>query len=305
MPGISEALRFARITVMVAVAVTLSGCASLTALYFHPQEVWIQTPDRFDIDYEDVWLKADDGIELHAWLLKPDPADKPAVEKDKVILFLHGNAENISTHSRSVFWLVDEGYTVLALDYRGFGASQGRAILPDILMDAKAAAEWLRANYPDQALVVIGQSMGAALAVNFVADYGESYEVSQLVIEAPFAGFRSVAREMLQRSIVGTIVSPLVYLVPSEWDPIDRAPEISVPVMQLHSRMDDVVPISEGEALFQALPETQRCFVASQGPHIASFRFNTFRQHVTDFLLSGDCPSERDTASDSHLKSNQ
>ena len=172
MPGISEAFRLVRISLMLAVAATLSGCASLTTLYFHPQEVWLQTPDRFDIDYEDVWLTADDGTELHAWLLKPEPT----IEQAKVILYLHGNAENISTHSRSVFWLVEKGYTVLALDYRGFGASQGRPILPDVLMDAKAGASWLRDAYPDHSLVVLGQSMGAALAVNFVADYGRDYD---------------------------------------------------------------------------------------------------------------------------------
>ena len=144
MPGISEAFRLVRISVMLVVAATLSGCASLTTLYFHPQEIWLQTPDRFDIDYEDVWLTADDGTELHAWLLKPEPT----IEQAKVILYLHGNAENISTHSRSVFWLVEKGYTVLALDYRGFGASQGRPILPDVLMDAKAGASWLRGCLP-------------------------------------------------------------------------------------------------------------------------------------------------------------
>ncbi|MDQ4422638.1 MAG: alpha/beta fold hydrolase [Thalassolituus sp.] len=292
MPGISDLLyrrwlRSLSIALLVLVPTFwLSGCASLTTLYFHPQEVWVQTPDRFDIDYEDVWLSADDGTELHAWLLKP----APATEKTKVILYLHGNAENISTHSRSVFWLVEEGYTVLALDYRGFGASQGRPILPDVLMDAKAGASWLRGAYPDHSLVVLGQSMGAALAVNFVADYGRDYDVSQLILEAPFAGFRSVAREMLQRTVVGTIVSPLVYLIPSDWDPKDRAPNIHIPVMQLHSPMDPIVPLSEGEVLFEALPADKRCFIASQGPHIASFRYSKFREQVADFLVRGECP---------------
>ena len=292
MPGISDLsyrrwLRGLSVALLIMVpALWLSGCASLTTLYFHPQEVWLQTPDRFDIDYEDVWLSADDGTELHAWLLKPEPT----IEQAKVILYLHGNAENISTHSRSVFWLVEKGYTVLALDYRGFGASQGRPILPDVLMDAKAGADWLRDAYPDHSLVVLGQSMGAALAVNFVADYGRDYDVSQLILEAPFAGFRSVAREMLQRTVVGTIVSPLVYLIPSDWDPKDRAPNIHIPVMQLHSRMDEVVPVSEGQVLYDALPESMRCYVASKGPHIASFRYNKFREQVADFLVRGVCP---------------
>jgi len=269
-------------------AAFLSGCSSLTRLYFQPRALWLQTPDRFGVQYEDVWLTAEDGVKLHAWYLKPETL----VEGSPVVLFFHGNAENVSTHARSIYWLVNEGYRVLALDYRGFGASEGEAALPGVVLDAKAAAGWIVENLPDDRIVVLGQSMGGAVAVNFVADYGSQFPVDQVVIDASFAGFRTVARDILTRSPVGYLLWPFVGLVPDDWEPAKKAPQLTMPVMVMHSRMDQVVSVEEGKALFAALPAEHKCWVDSRGPHVATFHYGMMRSQFLDFIQRGDCPAE-------------
>jgi len=292
MPGISDV--FARLllrsVILLVVVVGMTGCSSLTRLYFHPKTLWLQTPDRFGVAYDDVWLTAADGTNLHAWLLSP-PEGTP--KSDAVVLYLHGNAENISTHSRSIFWLVEAGYSVLALDYRGFGASQGSARMPEVLFDVEAGAAWLANNFPDERLIVLGQSMGAALAITFTADKGEQYGVDLVLAEAPFAGFGSVARAMLQKSVVGFLISPLTYLIPTRWDPREKIGSVQVPVMIMHSRMDDIVPVGESEALMAELPPEKRCFAYTQGPHIGSFRYGVYRELTLEYLVSGVCPKTR------------
>lgn len=77
-----------------------------------PMRPLVRTPAAADLEWEDVSLRAADGTALFAWFL-PVKAGKPR----GTILFLHGNAENISTHLGSVWWLPARGYQVLLLDY--------------------------------------------------------------------------------------------------------------------------------------------------------------------------------------------
>ncbi len=288
MPGISD-MRFIpdKITVRLGLVfisvLALSSCASLTSLYFYPQSVWVQTPDRFGVAYEDVWFESRDGTRLHAWHLKPETPDSTL----PVILYLHGNAENISTHSLSILWMTELGFDVLALDYRGYGASEGRARMPGVLEDVEVAALWWREQNPGRTLAVLGQSMGAAMAVNLAA---QPDAVDMLVAESSFAGFPDVARAALGKAgILGWLVYPFTWLVPDDWDPQAQAAKVRVPALLMHSRMDDVIPYKQGREVYEAMPPGA-CWAESKGPHIGSFRYGDMREHVVEFLRSGACP---------------
>ena len=113
----------------------LSGC---TRLFFFPMQQHVGVPSELGYAYQDVFFSnAEDGIRLHAWLIDPKPARRG------VVYFLHGNAENISTHFRATVWLLESGYQVFALDYRGYGLSQGKPDVPEVFSDIEAGARWL------------------------------------------------------------------------------------------------------------------------------------------------------------------
>ncbi|WP_410963020.1 alpha/beta hydrolase, partial [Salmonella sp. SAL04292] len=87
------------------------------------------------------------------------------------VLYLHGNGGNLSWHLGGTWWLPAEGYQVLMLDYRGYGQSEGQPGLPEVYRDIDAAFAWL-----DQApevkgteRVLLGQSLGGALAIHYLA----------------------------------------------------------------------------------------------------------------------------------------
>ncbi|WP_157729944.1 alpha/beta hydrolase [Bacterioplanes sanyensis] len=268
---------------MLAVLCCLSGCSSLTSVFFYPQQVWIQTPADVGLVYEDVALQAQDGTRLHAWWL---PAQQ---DGDWVVLYLHGNAENISSHFRSIDWLPAEGVSVLALDYRGFGASEGRPMLPAVFMDIEAAAMWLRQRHPDKKLAVLGQSIGAALAVPFVSKAQQRYQIDALFLEAPLASYSQVARHALSQSWIGYLIWPATWLLPSDWDPIDHANGIRVPTMIMHSTDDDIIPYQHGRRVYDALENVKACWHDSQGGHIASYVVPNLRRKTLWFLREGRC----------------
>ncbi|WP_420590432.1 alpha/beta hydrolase [Bacterioplanoides sp.] len=300
MSGISEWLADRLKTTLLIVCLLLSGCSSLTSLYFYPQTVWIQTPEALGLEYQDVWLAAADGTELHGWWLPGQSPDKhlpgqPLAEdneqqaaSDLVVLFLHGNAENVSSHVRNVEWLPPLGVSVFALDYRGFGASQGEALMPSVLQDVEAAAIWLKTHFPDKKLVVLGQSMGAALAVNFVAAAQDRYQIQALVLDAPFAGFPQIARSALTSTWLGWIFVPFTWLIPADWNPVDKASKITIPTLVMHSPYDQVIPYEQGQAVFQQLGG-ERCWLDSRGGHIATFSFLTLRQSALSFIEQKKC----------------
>jgi alpha-beta hydrolase superfamily lysophospholipase len=289
---------------VIGLLVMLSGCTSLTRLYFHPQQVWIRTPAELGLAYEDIALTAADGTSLHAWWIpaqednnEDNNEDNTAAKAESVsssvtplpvVLYLHGNAENISSHLLSVSWLPPQGIGLLALDYRGFGASQGQPLLPDVLMDIQAAAEWLQQRFPDRPLVVLGQSIGAGLAVPFVARQAERYGIDALVLEAPPAHYAEVARDMFSRSWIGWVLIPATWLLPSDWDPDNYAAAVSVPVLVIHSPDDQVIQVEQGKTLYSDL-SGPACWINATGPHIAGFSSAAVRQQTLAFISGLSC----------------
>jgi alpha-beta hydrolase superfamily lysophospholipase len=273
--------------VLVAASFLLVGCSSTTSFFFYPQTRWVSTPEDVVQPYTNVILTAQDGTRLHSWWLPAQGEDKKIV-----VLYLHGNAQNISTHSHSIYWLVKQGINVLALDYRGFGASQGEASLPDIFQDIESATIWIRQQHPNKRLVILGQSIGAALAIDFTAKAAERYQIEALVLDAPFESFAGVARDVTRQNMISMLLYPFTVLVPDTWDPIDRIAEISLPTLMMHSPDDGVVPYRHGLQLFHKLqtnPKAQGCWITGRGAHIASFAYEDIRLATLQFIEENKC----------------
>ena len=113
-----------------ALLLLISGC---THLIFQPLKPHLIDPAQHGIVAEEHYFTTKDKVRLHGWLL---PAQG---ESRGTLLFLHGNAENISTHIRSVWWLPKHGYNVFLFDYRGYGRSEGNPTLDGSLLDLRAA----------------------------------------------------------------------------------------------------------------------------------------------------------------------
>lgn len=268
------------------VPLLLAGCTSLSSLYFFPQTAWVQTPSALGLDYEDVYLTAEDKTSLHAWWLKAS-VDVPRPDAP-VVLHLHGNAQNISTHIMSIAWLPKAGVDVVTLDYRGFGASSGSANLPSVLMDVEAAVSWIHNRFPERKIAILGQSIGGAVSVPFVALAQNKYPIESLVLEgAPFA-MDWVARDMMSRTWIGWIVWPFTWLLPTDWNPEQWAEKMTVPVMVIHSPDDQIVDVEQGQAMYEAIT-SEKCWVDASGRHIGGFREPSVRGKVLMFLVKASC----------------
>ena len=204
---------------------------------------------------------------LHAWLVHPEG---PPVGR---VLFLHGNAQNVSYHLPAALWWVGEGYELLALDYRGYGRSGGDPDLDGALADVRAATRLLAARGAGDALptLVFGQSLGSSLAALALAgDADARAGLDALVLEAGFAHFGRVGAEFASRFWLTWPLQWVPRLTLAHLpDPVDAIDRIELPVVIVHSRDDRVVGLHHGRALFEAAAGPKR-FVEAGGPHIAA-----------------------------------
>lgn len=257
----------------------LQGCSDV---FFRPQQTMLITPARIGLDYQDISLQSRDGVRLHAWYL---PAQG---EARGTVLFLHGNAENISTHIASVYWLPAQHYNVLLLDYRGYGSSAGTASLAGSLSDVEAALAWL-ASRPEvraQGMAVLGQSLGGALAVYAVAHSRYRDQIKALIIDSAFADYRRIVREKLADFwLTWPLQWPLSLTVDDEYSPINAIGDISpIPLLIIYSEHDPVVPPQHAEELYRAAKEPKLMWRVAQGGHIQALMHQENRERLTAYL---------------------
>jgi len=261
-------------------SVGLLGC---NGVFFIPYRAHVQTPKQLGLAYEDVYFQAGDGTPLHAWFL---PAESKALG---TILFLHGNAENISTHIMSVRWLPARGFNVFLLDYRGYGASGGAASLSGVQDDMDAALRILLARKdvdPDR-VVVFGQSLGGAIAIYNVAHSPYRQHIRALVVESAFASYRQITREKLADFwLTWPLQWPLSWTVSDEYSPSAAVAGVSpIPLLIIHGDRDPIVPPQHGQRLYDLAREPKQLWVIPGGGHIQAFQSQIYRDRFVAYLM--------------------
>jgi len=209
---------------------------------YHPARELELTPDRIGLTYEDVFLETSDGIAIHGWYV-------PAPEARTALLFLHGNAGNISHRLDNVARLHERGITVFIIDYRGYGLSRGTPSEQGLYADARAALSFLRkrAAASRQGVAVFGRSLGGAVAV----DLCSQETCPRLILESTFTSAADMAREIFP-------LLPLGRLLPERFDSESKIRAVRAPLLQFHGTRDSVVPYRLGEKLFRAAPGPKR-----------------------------------------------
>ncbi|MEQ1589092.1 MAG: alpha/beta hydrolase [Gallionella sp.] len=257
----------------------LSGC---TQVFFQPQHQLIDTPTRVGVAYDSETIQAQDGTKLNAWFL---PAQG---EAKGTILFLHGNAENISTHFRSVAWLPAQGYNVLALDYRGYGASEGLPTLAGAQQDIDAALKHLlvHKNVDSNRILVFGQSLGGALAIFYSAHSAYRANVRGLISDSAFADYRQIARDNLAKF---TLTWPFQwlpwFLIDNDYTPIDAVALLSpIPLFIIHGDNDQAINMKHGERLYAQAKQPKELMIVPKAGHIQSLADAEVRERFLAFV---------------------
>lgn len=196
------------------------------------------------------FLTTDDGEILDTvWL--PNANAEAAT-----ILYLHGNAANLRCRESRLRALADLGFSILAIDWRGYGVSTGRPSEEGLLLDAETAYEWLVQRTDPSRIVVFAESIGTGIGIKLAA----KHKVRALVLEAPYFSAVDLAERYL----------PFIPVRALMLDPLRsdlRIRDIHTNLLIQHGKQDHLVPFSQGERLYEIAPEPKRIIAYPGGHH--------------------------------------
>ena len=224
-----------------------------TRFFFYPSKEHVGSPAEAGLVYDLVTIPAEDGAPLEAWYF---PAR--AVEggtSQALVVHAHGNGGNLSNHWPVAVGLTQRGFDVLTFDYRGYGRSPGRVTRSRAAADVRSVLDHAsaRARREGIPLVLLGQSMGAALALEVAP---ERSDLAAVVADSPFSSWSRIAWHHYGR---GRWYSPVVKLalgtlfLPRK-DPVEHATRLSAPLLVISGTSDKTCPTEMSEEIARRVP---------------------------------------------------
>jgi hypothetical protein len=259
------------------------GCTTLD----ERQRAWIFQPsDRswggiaeLARGMDDVWIEFDSrvsgqGAKLHGlWL-----AAEEGAEDGPVLLYLHGARWNVAGSAHRVRRMQELGFSVLAIDYRGFGKSTPALPSEDMAYeDAKAAWDWLAAHYPQRPRYVFGHSLGGAVAIDLAARVEDERGI---IVEGTFTSIPDVASSMKWGWL------PVGPLITQRFDSIKKVARIGAPLLVVHGERDNLIKSELGRKLYEAAQGRKRFLLVEGGSHYSTMTLGVakYREALADLF---------------------
>ena len=243
----------------VAVGVPLAAYFLQDQLIFHPQPA-----AALELrGAESRFIEAADGTRLHAWHVRGSP----------LVLYFGGNAEDVSFMAARASAMAP-GAGWLLVDYRGYGASEGKPSERALVSDALAWYDFAKASFPEQEIAVFGRSLGSGVAVQLAA----ARPVSRVVLVAPYDSLVGVARHHYP-------FLPVRWLLRHRFDSAGAAPQIRAPLLCLVAERDEVIPVVHSKGLYDAWAGPKRWVELRGAGHNSTDEAPAFREAIKEFLV--------------------
>jgi fermentation-respiration switch protein FrsA (DUF1100 family) len=217
---------------------------------FFPMRGEAETPRDFGIPFEAITIDTADGEHLRGWVMRA------AVPRAQVVYF-HGNGANLSNWSPILANIAAHGYSVFAIDYRGYGMSTGHPTERGLYRDVDAVVKrgWPTGD-PSVPTIYWGRSLGATMAA-----YAATVRPPDgLILESGFTSARAAVRGSASLVILSLLSS---YRFPTA-EFVNRA---SRPVLVMHGNRDAVIPFDRGRELFEKIAVPKQFVVIEGGDH--------------------------------------
>jgi uncharacterized protein len=245
-PSRDKVIRYVVLTIVVLALIKLLVSRLEPAMVFFPTRGEQETPAQLGIRYEPLRLQASDGVAIAAWQLEPE---NPSVD----IVYFHGNGGNLSLWLPVYETLHSYGYRVLAIDYRGYGTSEGAPTEQGLFLDAEAAVRHATRSERKRPLIFWGRSLGGPVA----AAAARVVEPDALILESTFPDKASVVRSM-------PVLRALNVFASYRFDTVTTLQGFRKPVLVTHGDRDTVIPFTLGRELFERL-DAPKQFVTLRG----------------------------------------
>ena len=225
----------------------------------------------FDQPFEEFFIEASDGATINV-LFFPQTAGRK--QSRGLILYFHGNADNLQRWGQYAIDMTRLGYDVAMMEFRSFGKSTGYLTEEALYDDAYVFYQWAIKKFPHDKLIVYGRSLGSAIASNLCTKITPDL----LILETPFNSFRGAISRALR---------PLVFPFPfqTKYSNEEFIPHIKAPIVIFQGTRDRITPISSARKLKPLLKRGDRFFVIPKAGHKNLRAFDLFHRYLAEVLV--------------------
>jgi len=220
---------------------------------YYPVKIQPNAPlPKYARDAKEIWFDGLDGKKMHG-LYWPAPEGRPT------ILFFHGNAQSVYEWAlvREDLALMECG--LFLIDYPGYGKSGGVPSEKSLYSAGHGALSWLvsEAGVQKYRIILFGKSLGGGVAT----EVAKIHRLMGMVLESTFRSIPRVAQRLLP------MIPANAVLRYERYDSISRIPHIKIPLLVIHGTRDELIPVEEGKALYEAANEPKELFLVEGAGH--------------------------------------
>lgn len=210
---------------------------------------------------QETFIPVNDTNEVHL-LYSEKGSDKPS------IFYLHGNSGNLLSKRtfKKIKWLHQQGYQVIAMDYRGYGLSSNEATLENIQQDVSYIYDEIKARNIANDLIVYGYSLGTWPAIQL----SQKPECPPLILEGVLADPQAVGEARIKNLGIPLrwFVSFSVDSSLSRINTKTTAKNVQCPTLMLHGKQDNTIPVQFAREIYDVIPaENKNLVTFPEGGH--------------------------------------
>ena len=238
-------------------------------IFFHPKKIRAGEAFHFNIPHEEVNLPVDASSILN--FVKFFPADTSSTKG--IVLYFHGNRENINRYASASAMFTKHGYEVWMPDYPGFGKTTGKFSEDRLYDDAHTLYKLAAKRVNDKQIIIYGRSLGTGVATELASNQS----CKKLILETPYYSMPELAGAHFP-------IYPVHWLVRYQFPLYEYLQSVKVPVTIFHGTKDVVIPYKHSIRLKSLMKKEDEFITIEHGGH-NDLKNDTLFQQKLDGLI--------------------
>ena len=223
-------------------------------LLYHPSEN-NSLNDKISFNYKEIFIETDENIELKSWFIEKD------LKKFKTILLFHGNAGNLFNRVYKLNELNKLNLNILIISWRGFSGNKGKPTEKNLYHDAEEAVKWLNnLGVNNENIILYGESLGTGVAT----ELGKRNIFGGIILESPFTSIAKTAK-------IYYPYLPINSVLKDRYDSIEKIQSITVPILIIHGKKDNIVPQRMSLDLFEKANQPKFNYFPENDDHMMQY----------------------------------
>jgi len=247
--------------------------------------LFVESPARFQMPFEDVWIHTKDRVKIHGYLIKQNPNRLSNNNRNlPTILFFHGNAGNIGHRLDNVRSFYNScNCNVLIVEYRGYGRSEGVPSEKGLYADAQAAFEYIdsRDDLDSKKVILFGRSLGGAVAIDLAARCDFRDRVAALIVENTFTNIPAIAKELFKFAILKWVPN---FCYKNRFESLHKIGSVACPTLFISGTNDDLLPPSMSNELYSKCSASVKLLHRFPGGHNDTWNCKDYFPKIAEFI---------------------